>query len=108
MTRFARLLPLLFAPGLSGCVIPIPIPVPEGTPGSIQIDPGDPCGARGLRGYLGEDRSAVDGLRVVFPGNVELPVRVLAPGDTMTTDVNPERVNFNLDSSGRVATITCG
>ena len=36
------------------------------------------------------------------------PVRWIAPGQAITTDQSPERLNVILDESGRVAVMRCG
>lgn len=99
-----RALPLLALIPLAACVVPIPVPVPEGTPGAIQIDPGDPCGARRLQSFVGQAASVVEATRFESPG----PVRILRPGEAATEDFNAERLNFRIDASGRVAAVGCG
>ena len=102
MTQLRLALPLLALAALPGCVIPIP--VPNGTPGAIVVDPGDSCGARGLRQFVGQDRSVVERTTIQGPG----PVRILAPGDMIADDQDPTRANIRLDSSGKVAAVDCG
>ncbi len=87
---------------LTGCVIPIP--VPEGTPGSIQIDSGDPCGAEGLQDFVGQDESVVLATTFRAPG----PIRVIRPGEMVTEEFLPERVSFQTDVSGTVVAVDCG
>ena len=98
------LFPLLTLALLPGCVVPIPLPA--GTPGAIEVvlDEGDSCGARGLQQFVGQDRSVVEGTTIQGPG----PVRILAPGDVIGSDVDPTRANVRLDSSGQVAAVDCG
>lgn len=38
----------------------------------------------------------------------EAPVRVLRPGDMMTMDHMPARLNVHLDDTGRVSALRCG
>jgi len=102
MIQLRLALPLLALAALPGCIIPVP--VPNGTPGSIVVDPGDSCGARGLRQFVGQPRSVVEGTTIQAPG----PVRILAPGDVIGSDEDPTRINFRLDSSGQVAVVDCG
>ena len=105
MTR--ALLPALALPLLAACVVPIPIPVPEGTPGASEIpltpgDPGDPCGARGLQEFVGQDGSRV--LATTFTA----PIRVVGPDDVVTMDYQATRVNFRTDAAGIVTAVDCG
>jgi hypothetical protein len=98
-----RLLPLLALTALPGCVIPVP--VPPGTPGSITIDQGSPCGARGLQDYVGQSAAVVEGTS--FQGALG-PVRIIRPGDVVTQEFAPERLNFRIDAAGLVAAVDCG
>ena len=40
--------------------------------------------------------------------NLGRPVRVIEPGDAVTQDFNPERVNVIVDTQGYVTEVTCG
>lgn len=51
---------------------------------------------------LGRDAALID--PAAFPG----PVRIIRPGDMVTMDYNPNRINFQLDAQDRVASVTCG
>jgi hypothetical protein len=101
-----RILPLLLVLPLAGCIIPVP--VPPGTPGSIVVVPGDSCGARGLRRFVGQPASAIEGVRLVGASGAEVPLRVIRPGDAVAQDLDPERVNVRTDSAGTVTSIDCG
>ena len=103
-----RALPLLAPVLLAACVVPIPVPVPEGTPGAIQIDPGDSCGARDLRSLIGQPASAAQGVRIVGASGAAVPIRVIGPGDAVTEDFNPTRVNLRTDAAGTITGIDCG
>lgn len=108
MTRLRLALPLLLVVLLAGCVLPIP--VPEGTPGALEvvIDEGDSCGARDLRGFVGQDRSVVEGTTILDAGGAPVPLRILGPGDPVTEDFNPRRVNVRADASRRIVGVDCG
>lgn len=101
MSRFALLAPLALLPS---CVLPVP--VPEGTPGAFEIvlDEGDPCGARRLQGLIGEPGFYVDDMRFESP----VPVRVIRPGDAVTEDFSPQRLNVRLGADDRVVAVDCG
>lgn len=111
MTRLPLSLILLAAaPLLSACIIPIPIPVPEGTPGAIEVvlDEGDSCGARDLRSLVGQQGAGVAGLRIVGRDGLPVPVRVVGPNDAVTQDLNPARVNVRTDAGGTITAVECG
>lgn len=108
MTRILALPALLL---LSACIVPIPLPVPEGTPGAIEIvlDEGDSCGARDLRQFVGQPGAAVAGqVRIVGADGQPVPVRVIGPSDAVTMDFNPARVNLRTDAAGAITVIDCG
>ena len=93
MTRPLLALPALLV-ALAACAPLVAVP-PPGTP--------DSCGAAGLRQeFLGQDVSVL--AAATFPA----PVRIIRPGDMVTMDFNPNRLNFRLDESGHVVEITCG
>ena len=101
-----RALPLLLVLPLAGCIIPVP--VPNGTPGSIVVVPGDSCGARDLRQFRGQPATSVEGLRIVGASGTEVPLRVIRPGDAVTEDFSEERVNIRTDAAGIITSIDCG
>lgn len=95
---------------LSACIVPVPIPVPEGTPGAIEVvlDEGDSCGARDLRQLVGQQGAGVAGVRIVGADGLPVPVRVIGPGDAVTQDFNPQRVNVRTDAAGTITAVDCG
>lgn len=62
----------------------------------------DSCGAAQYAGLIGQDATALE--RVLILGQV----RVIRPGDAVTMDYRPERINFEIDAGERIARITCG
>jgi hypothetical protein len=105
-----RLLTLPACLLLSACIVPVPIPVPEGTPGAIEVvlDEGDSCGARDLRQLIGQPGAGVAGARIVGADGLPVPVRVIGPDDAVTQDFNPARVNLRTDASGTITAVDCG
>jgi hypothetical protein len=102
MITLRALAPLLGLALLPGC---IPVPVPNGTPGSFVVDQGSPCGARGLQDYVGQDVAVVEATSFQgAPG----PVRIIRPGDAVTEDYQAARLNFRIDAAGQVAAVDCG
>lgn len=60
------------------------------------------CGADRLAGLIGQPVT-------LLPGDeVEGPLRVIRPGDAVTEDFNPARLNVSLDASDRIARLSCG
>ena len=64
-------------------------------------DPQDVCGASGYQSLVGANIAVVS-----LPA--DLNDRVIRPGDAVTMDFNPERINFRLDDTGRIIAIDCG
>ena len=63
--------------------------------------PNDDCGASGLSSLIGQDRTALDGMK--FKG----PVRVLEPGSVMTMDYRSDRLNVELNDGGKIIRLYC-
>ncbi len=62
----------------------------------------DTCGAAKHADLIGQDATALE--RVLILGMV----RVTRPGDIVTMDFRPERINFKIDADEKIAAITCG
>lgn len=95
MTRVV--LPLLL--GLAACAAPP-------TPPKLALDaplvvPSNVCQARVAGQAVGARPTTI----VFAPG---LPHRVIRPGDPVTRDYRPERVNIAVDATGRVTRVFCG
>jgi hypothetical protein len=87
-------LAVLLLAALSACAAPVIVPGPDGS--------GDTCGLAELASFLGQPASVLDAARFA------VPVRVIRPGDAVTEDFNPARVNFRIDEGERIEAITCG
>jgi hypothetical protein len=72
---------------------PLPDPQPR---------PADSCHTEMFQGYEGRTGAALDG--IVFAQ----PVRIIGPGDAVTEDYSPVRINFDLDHTGTITRIWCG
>lgn len=79
---------------LAGCV---PQPDAPATP----TDRDDACGARQLQYLVGKDVAALS------PMTFAQTVRVIRPGQGITKDYRPDRLNFNLDEAGKISRIHC-
>ena len=68
----------------------------------IGSDPSDTCGANALQGFVGSVAPQP------FPASG--PVRVIAQGDPVTMDHNPQRLNVTVDreTRSRVVSLSCG
>jgi hypothetical protein len=59
----------------------------------------------------GADRMAhlTGGPATALPGDeVDGPLRLIRPGDAVTEDFNPARLNVTLDAQGHILSLTCG
>lgn len=88
--KLALLAPLV----LAACV--------EASDGPATMPDPEACGAPGLQGLVGQPRAVLAAMS--FAG----PVRVLEPGQPMTMDYNPARLNVFLDAAGRIEKLSCG
>lgn len=62
----------------------------------------DTCRANEYANLIGQDATALE--RVLILGQV----RVIRPGDFVTQDFRPNRLNFGIDSANKVIEISCG
>ncbi len=105
MTPVRHAAPVLFAVLLSACAATAPVAEapPASEPSSQLPDSAeDSCGASDLAGFIGGDASRLDAVRFANP------VRIIRPGDAVTLDFNPERLNFELDVRDRIVRVRCG
>jgi hypothetical protein len=62
----------------------------------------DTCGARDFANLIGQDATALEKtLRLGM-------VRIIRPGDMVTQDFRPTRINFMIDDSNAIETVNCG
>lgn len=62
----------------------------------------DTCGSRDYANLIGQDATTLE--KVLILG----PVRVIRPGDAVTMDFLPERINFGIDRDEKVIEVSCG
>ncbi len=97
--RFVAVLIGVFA--LSGCDEPgtghAPAPENPSEPPAV-----DTCGAEKLGNLIGAPKSDVEAMTFTQP------VRIIGPGDAVTMDYSPVRINFMIDDTKTVTDITCG
>lgn len=90
---------LLFLLSVSACAEPGPIPAPDPV---TPPDAADTCGASAFAALIGQDAA-------MFPsGTWKGPARLIRPGQPVTMDYNPERLNVLLDSADRIVGLSCG
>jgi hypothetical protein len=65
-------------------------------------DGSSPCGAEGMGYLIGQDIRGVD------TESLAERVRVISPGDMVTMDHRPDRLNIDLDASGIIVALRCG
>lgn len=75
---------------LAGCD---PLPRPPGGPAA--------CPAPGYQSLIGKPLAAV-----TLPADLDL--RIIQPGDAVTRDFRPERLNVVVDAKGVIARVYCG
>ena len=91
-------MPRLIVPTLLAATLAIAACVEEAPTSPLDGD----CGASGLSGLVGQNRKVLDTMKF------SNPIRVLEPGSVMTMDLNPTRLNIELDAKGTITRLTCG
>ncbi|MEL6683527.1 MAG: I78 family peptidase inhibitor [Pseudomonadota bacterium] len=62
----------------------------------------DTCGAGDYAGLIGQDATQLEKVLVLGP------VRVIRPGDAVTMDFIPERINFGINADDTIIEVSCG
>jgi hypothetical protein len=91
----ARVLALLALAACAPATPPPPAPAPSGLPGP------EACGAIPYLGLIGQPATALERVLIMRQ------LRVIRPGDAVTEDFSPERINFVIGPDGRIASIGC-
>lgn len=89
-----RLLCLFLLAACTQAQTPQPTPVPPAAE--------DTCNASEYAMLVGEDATTLE--RVLLLGKV----RVIRPGQPVTMDFLPDRINFMINARNEIAQITCG
>ena len=90
----------LAALALVACAPVPPPPAGPATAGPLDL-PTAPCRADRAAAFVGRPVAALPPLNP--PGGV----RVIRPGEAVTDDLNPGRLNLPLDAAGRIAAAYC-
>ncbi len=99
-----KLLTFILAAGLAGCAAN-----KSASPSSsVSASPsGKSCNAQPAQNLVGQAFSASVGADVRGRTGSD-SVRVLKPGQVMTLEYNPARVNVIVDGQGKISAIRCG
>lgn len=68
----------------------------------VPVGAADTCGATPYSYLVGQDATALERVLILRQ------VRVIRPGDAVTEDLRPERINFYIGADESIRTITCG
>lgn len=63
---------------------------------------GGVCAADGAQQFVGQPES------VLKTASFSEPVRIIHPGQPVTMDYNPGRLNIQIDAAGIIARVSCG
>lgn len=85
------------------------VPASPGPDGRPEPLPGadDACGASRVRTAVGQQRSDALAAEVARRSGAER-IRWIGPGDAVTQDFRPDRLNVHLDERGRIRRVVCG
>lgn len=83
-------------------LIPLLVCVACTAPPALPPKPQDTCGATQRAALIGQDAAALE--KVLILGMI----RVIRPGDMVTQDYRPDRINFILGPDETITQITCG
>ncbi len=89
-----RILPACLLGTIAACTIP------DSPPSPPMLE--DTCNARQYGNLIGQDATTLE--KVMLLGQV----RVIRPGDAVTQDFRPERINFGIDTNNQISDISCG
>jgi hypothetical protein len=91
----------------SAPIIPLALLAVGGCAATPSRDIGSTCNAGAITPLVGRtaDNATIDQARKLSGART---VRVVAPGDMMTMDYRPDRLNLKTDGKGRIATADCG
>lgn len=68
----------------------------------VSLGGPDACGAGSLQDLVGQDAAVLQTMK--FEG----PLRIIRPGQAVTMDYNPERLNIDLVGADVISIVRCG
>ncbi|MGJ8611347.1 MAG: I78 family peptidase inhibitor [Octadecabacter sp.] len=83
---------------LTACATPAP-PLPDRP--ALPPTARDTCGASEYGALIGQDATALEQVLIMRQ------VRVIRPGQPVTMDLRPERINFDVAADNRITSIHC-
>ena len=96
------------APALVASPAPPPTAQPAPPSESAKPEPAaDECGASKLGSYLGQP-SAADTMARIKQTIGHDRIRTINPGDAVTMDFRPDRLNVEVGEDGRIKRLRCG
>ncbi len=98
MFRKLHVLPLVFVAACANQTPDASIPDVPAVPPTAE----DTCGANGMAHFIGRPSTSLETTLLLQP------VRIIRPGDAVTEDFLPTRINFMLDANDIIRNITCG
>ncbi len=97
----------LFSTALATCMLMACAPVNELLGGASPESPEARCRAAGAESVLGAQADA-RGVNEAIRGSGALRSRVIQPGGATTMELDPLRINLEVDASNRVRRLRCG
>ena len=86
--------------GLAACSTQPPASLTPVAP--VPVGSADTCGAAPYGYLIGQNATALERVLILRQ------VRIIRPGDAVTEDFRPVRINFNIGADERIRTLTCG
>jgi hypothetical protein len=113
MLRTSGIAAAFLAFGLAGCTTvvvedPRPVPIPAPLPGPRPVpEPVGSCFAEDAGWAVG--RNATTGVveRATLDSGART-ARIIGPGQAVTQDYNPDRLNIEVDETNRIIRLRCG
>lgn len=79
---------------------------PAETPPPPKPPAEDTCGTAKVSRFLGQEATAA--IEAEISADTAGPTRTIRPGDAVTMDFRPDRLNIELDESGKIKRLRCG
>jgi hypothetical protein len=80
---------------------------PAAAPAPVWVPTGGTCSAGPAQSAVGQNATATV-MEQARKRSGALMARIVRPGQVVTQDYNPERLNLQVDASGRITSLSCG